>query len=141
MSHQKAEQEVLDEKLRSALAEARTKTRQALERNSSDARTLERSLWAAAEATEYASLVYSLRHNVEDRNTSHSTPNRRKTIDPSHLVEEARQSLAYFEHQTDHDKESVVEGYRTLRRAADDLRTAYLYTAKSGTAESKPDKT
>ncbi|TMI58494.1 hypothetical protein E6H16_09620 [Candidatus Bathyarchaeota archaeon] len=56
---EKSEQEVLEGKLDRAIAEAETKTAKALDSITNKTEDAEKDLWAAAEAAEFASLVYA----------------------------------------------------------------------------------
>lgn len=133
MSTEKAEQEVLEGNLDKALADAEFKIQKAIESLSVNSQGNEKDVWAAAEACEYSSLVYSLAHNLEDQAVS---PSKVESPEPLATMMEARQSLDRIRTlRKDGEKDSILEGYRTLRETADKLRISYLSLAKPKTTE------
>ncbi len=128
MTVEKSEQEVLEGKLDRALAEAETKTSRALESITSKTEDSEKDLWAAAEATEFASLVYALTYSLED---STVTTTRKDDEDTSTMVRDAPQNLRRVQTlRKQLDKDSLLEGYKVLRGTTDSLRNAYLRITK-----------
>jgi hypothetical protein len=125
MTVEKSEQELLEGKLDTALAEAETKVTKALESFPDRREESEKEIWAAAEATEFASLVYALTYSLEE--SSGNTGGKREIVETLTVLTAASQDL-----KTVHalrgkmDKDSLLEGYQLLRGTTDALRTAYL---------------
>ena len=128
MTVEKSEQEVLEGKLEKALAEAETKTSKASDSITNKTEDSEKDLWAAAEATEFASLVYALTYSLED---STVTTTRKDDEDTSTMVRDASQNLRRVQTlRKQLDKDSLLEGYKVLRGTTDSLRNAYLGITK-----------
>ena len=128
MTVEKSEQEVLEGKLEKALAEAETKTSKASDSITNKTEDSEKDLWAAAEATEFASLVYALTYSLED---STVTTTRKDDEDTSTMVRDASQNLRRVQTlRKQLDKDSLLEGYKVLRGTTDCLRNAYLGITK-----------
>ncbi len=128
MNVEKSEQEVLEGKLDRALAEAETKTSKAADSLTNKTENSEKDLWAAAEATEFASLVYALTYSLED---STVTTTRKDDEDTSTMVRDASQNLRRVQTlRKQLDKDSLLEGYKVLRGTTDSLRNAYLRITK-----------
>ena len=134
MSSEQAEQEILEDNLDRALAEARVKIEKAVESLSSNVAGYEKDVWAAAEACEYSSLVYSLTYNLEEAAFPAS---KKENLQPLAVAVGASQSLASIRSlRATKDKNSILEGYRLLREAADRLRTSYLSLTRPKTRTS-----
>jgi len=118
------EQQLLEEKLRTALEEAWAKTKAALEEvvkgDEGDAKTV----WLAAEAAEYSSLLYSLTYGLEDVD-----PPVRETKgrDAADLVKESVEAMNLIRAGEQTDQR---EAYGMLRNASHSLRTVYLASLK-----------
>jgi hypothetical protein len=126
MTVEKREQEVLEGKLDGALTEAETKTVAALESVNNKRESFEKDIWAAAEATEFASLVYALTYNLQDSGGS-STGGRPETEKTLTILSTASQNLKTVQAlRGKQDKDSLVEGYKLLRGTTDALRNEYL---------------
>src|SRR2546425_6748123 len=131
---EKTEKEVLEGNLDKALAEAERKTGKALESIANKTEDSEKDLWAAAEAAEFASLVYTLTHSLED--SSGNTTTRRDSEETSTVVKEASQNLKTVQElRKQRDKDRLLEGYKLLRRTTDALRNAYLTLSKTKTKQ------
>lgn len=137
-----SEQEILSLNLDSALADAVLKTGKATEANASKAEGFAKRVWAAAEACEYASLIYALAHDLEESKTQ--PVSMEGDADPVTSIRRASQFLS--EAQTlrrQNGKQFVMEGYERLRQGTDILRSAYLAltrpSVKSNSGQSKQD--
>ncbi len=108
-------------KLSKALDEAWEKANVALKEASSVTKGREKQIWAAAEASEYCSLLFSLRHDLEDID-----PPVKKNIglDQLSLVKEAVEALRKV--RASRKQPPFLESYRVLRDAVYSLRRAYL---------------
>jgi len=125
---EKSEQEVLEGKLEKALAEAETKTSKALDSVTNKTEEAEKDIWAAAEAAEYASLVYVLTHSLDD---SPVTTTRKDDEETLTIVRDASQNLKRVQTvRKQPDKDSLLEGYKILRGTTDSLRNTYLRITK-----------
>lgn len=128
MTVEKSEQEVLEGKLEKALAEAETKTSKALDSVTNKTEEAEKDIWAAAEAAEYASLVYVLTHSLDD---SPVTTTRKDDEETLTIVRDASQNLKRVQRvRKQPDKDSLLEGYKILRGTTDSLRNTYLRITK-----------
>ncbi|HZF21713.1 MAG TPA: hypothetical protein VEZ43_04520 [Dongiaceae bacterium] len=128
MTVEKSEQEVLEGKLEKALAEAETKTSKALDSVTNKTEEAEKDIWAAAEAAEYASLVYVLTHSLDD---SPVTTTRKDDEETLTIVRDASQNLKRVQTvRKQPDKDSLLEGYKILRGTTDSLRNTYLRITK-----------
>jgi hypothetical protein len=126
MTVEKNELEVLEGKLDGALTEAETKTAAALESVTSKRENFEKDIWAAAEATEFASLVYALTYDLQD-SSGGSTISRRETETTLTILSKASQDLKTVQAiKRKQDKDSLVEGYKLLRGITVALRNEYL---------------
>ncbi len=121
------DQGMLKEKLDKALEEAWSKTNLALSETSKRSRGFAKGIWAAAEAVEYSSLLFSLTYNLEDVDPAVDD---RKGHDSVSLVKESIQSLRRVSKTREH---SSVEAYQNLRTAVHYLKTAYLDQVKRKT--------
>jgi hypothetical protein len=131
MTVEKSEQEVLEGKLDGALIDAETKTGAALESVTNKTENFEKDIWAAAEATEFASLVYALTYSLEDSSGSNTT-GRRETEPTRAILSAASQNLKTVQAlRGKQDKDSLVEGYKLLRGTTDALRNEYLALTKA----------
>lgn len=120
------EQQLLEEKLRTALEEAWTKANVALEEVVKGDEGDAKKVWLAAEAAEYSSLLYSLTYGLEDVD-----PPVRETRgrDATELVRESVEALNLIRTRKQTEQQ---EAYAMLRNAAHSLRTAYLAHLKKG---------
>ena len=118
------EQQLLEEKLRTALEEAWAKGSAALEEIVKGDEGDAKKVWLAAEAAEYSSLLYSLTYGLEDVD-----PPVRETKgrDTTELVKEAVEALNLIRTGKLKDQQ---EAYGMLRNAAQSLRTVYLASLK-----------
>ncbi len=138
MTAEKSEQEVLEGKLYGALTEAETKTAAALESVTNKRENFEKDIWAAAEATEFASLVYALTYNLQN-SSGGSTTGRRETETTLTILSTASQDLKTVQAiRGKQDKDSLVEGYKLLRGITGTLRNEYLALTR---ASAKPPAT
>jgi len=120
------EQQLLEEKLRTALEEAWAKANAALVEVVKGDEGDAKKVWLAAEAAEYSSLLYSLTHGLEDVNP----PVREtKSRDAADLVREAVEALNLIRARKPTDQQ---EAYGMLRNAAQSLRTVHLASLKKG---------
>ena len=130
MTVEKSEQEVLEGKLDRAIAEAETKTAKALDSITNKTEDVEKDLWAAAEAAEFASLVYALTYSLED--STGNTASRRELEETPSILSTASQNLKTVQTlRGKGDKDSLTESYNLLRRTTDALRNAYLALTKT----------
>ena len=137
MTVEKGEQEVLEGKLDRAIAEAETKTAKALDSITNKTEDAEKDLWAAAEAAEFASLVYALTYGLED--SGGNTASRRELDETSSILNASSQNLKTVQtHRGKGDKDSLMEGYKLLRGTTDALRNIYLVLTRTS---SKPQVT
>ena len=114
------EQRVLEEKLSKALDEAWAKANAALKDSTAGTEGREKQLWAAAEASEYCSLLFSLRHDLEDTDPP---VKEKRGVDQVSLVQKAVEALHRV--RASRNKPSS-ESYQDLRKAVYCLRRAYL---------------
>jgi len=122
---EKSEQELLEAKLDTALAEAETKILKALESLPDRSVDSEKDVWAAAEAAEFASLVYALTYGLEE--SSGNTSGKREIVETLTVLNAAAQDLKIVQaFRGKRDKDSLMEGYKLLRGTTDSLRNAYL---------------
>jgi hypothetical protein len=91
MTVEKSEQELLEGKLDTALTEAETKVTKALESFPDRREESEKEIWAAAEATEFASLVYALTYSLEE--SSGNTGGKREIVETLTVLTAASQDL------------------------------------------------
>jgi len=134
---EKSEQEVLEGKLDRAIAEAETKTAKALDSITNKTEDAEKDLWAAAEAAEFASLVYALTYSLED--STGNTASRRELDETSSILNASSQNLKTVQTlRGKGDKDSLMEGYKLLRGTTDALRNIYLALTRTS---SKPQVT
>ena len=134
MTVEKSEQEVLEGKLDRALAEAETKTTKALESISNKREDSEKDVWAAAEAAEFASLIYALTYGLED--STGSTTGKRSPEEPVTILNAASQKLKTVQTlRGKGDKDSLLDGYKLLRGTTDDMRNVYLTLSKTETKQ------
>ena len=125
MTVEKSEQELLEAKLDTALAEAETKILKALESLPDRSVDIEKDVWAAAEAAEFASLVYALTYGLEE--SSGNTSGKREIVETLTVLNAAAQDLKIVQaFRGKRDKDSLMEGYKLLRGTTDSLRNAYL---------------
>ena len=125
---EKSEQEVLEDKLEKALAEAETKTSKALDSVTNKTEEAEKDIWAAAEAAEYSSLVYALTHSLDDSTVTTTRKDDEETLT---IVRDASQNLKRVQTvRKQPDKDSLLEGYKILRGTSDSLRNTYLRITK-----------
>ncbi len=123
MKSEKSEQDILSAKLDKALREARDKTERAARSTTKAFQVYEKELWAAAEACEYASLMYLLTYNLEGTNTP--PPGKVEELDVSKALSQATLTLERI--LSDRQGQGpILEGYKLLRRDADLLRSSYL---------------
>jgi hypothetical protein len=128
---EKSEQELLEGKLDTALAEAETKILKAVESLPDRSVDSEKDVWAAAEAAEFASLVYALTYGLEE--SSGNTSGKREIVETLTVLNAAAQDLKIVQtFRGKRDKDSLMEGYKLLRGATDSLRNAYLGLTRTG---------
>jgi len=118
---------MLYEHLNKALEEAWSKTNLALSETSGRSAGFEKKIWAAAEAVEYSSLLFSMAYNLEDMDPP---VDKRKGTDPIALVKDSVDSLKRAREMRSRSSE---EAYTHLRTAAHYLKTAYLDHVKKTT--------
>lgn len=121
------EQAILEKNLREALEEAYSKTNIAISESSNRGEDFVKKVWAASEAVEYSSLLFSLTYDLQDYDPE---VKRRRGVDPVSLVEDSLQPLKLA---MDTRKQSSRRAYESLRTAAYYLRTAYLDLSKRTT--------
>src|SRR5712664_571505 len=121
------EQRMLEEKVRKALEEARTKLDTALDNLSKGRTDSEKKVWLAEEASEYSSLLYSLTYHLE--NEDPPVPVRKRNAEPIPLVKESAESVR---RATELRGKSPLEGYQYLRTTVYKLREAHHILEKAG---------
>src|SRR5690349_16284206 len=114
------EQRMLEEKVRLALEEAKSKLDVALDHLAKGAPDSWKKVWWAEEAAEYSSFLYSLTYGLEDEDPA--PPVRKRNADPAPLVKECVELLR---RATELRGKSSLEGYESLRTAVDKLRQAH----------------
>src|SRR2546426_11064562 len=118
---EKSEQEVLEGKLDRAIAEAETKTAKALDSITNKTEDAEKDLWAAAEAAQFASLVYALTYSLED--STGNTASRRELDEASSILNASSQNLKTVPTlRGTADKDSLLTRYKLLRGTTRALR-------------------
>ena len=118
------EQQLLEEKLRTALEEAWAKASAALEEIVKGDEGDAKKVWLAAEAAEYSSLLYSLTYGLEEVDP----PVREaKGRDAADLVKESVEALNLIRAGKQTDQR---EAYGMLRNASHSLRTVHLASLK-----------
>jgi hypothetical protein len=133
LSSEKSELEKLFAKLDKALLEARDKTERAATSTTKTSQDYEKEIWAAAEACEYACLMYVLTYNIEGTNAS--PPSKVEDLDVSKALSQTILTLE----RTLADRQGkgpILDGYKLLRRDADLLRSSYLSMTRP---KQKPD--
>ncbi len=123
------EQALLEKNLREALEEAYTKTSIAISESSIRGQDFVKKVWAASEAVEYSSLLFSLTYDLQDYDPE---VERRRGVDPASLVKDSLQPLKLA---IETRKQSGRKAYESLRTAAYYLRTAYLDLSKKTTGK------
>ena len=118
------EQQLLEEKLRTALEEAWAKASAALEEVVKGDEGDAKKVWLAAEAAEYSSLLYSLTYGLEDVDPPVRETKGRDAVD---LVKESVEALNLIRAGEQTDQR---EAYGMLRIASHGLRTVYLASLK-----------
>ncbi len=118
------EKRILQESLTKALDEAWTKTNAAFEQVAKAAEQREKAVWFAAESVEYASLLFSLTHDLENVDPP---PPSNSTTQTLPLVKE---SVVALERVRSARSRYTIEDYKKLRTAVHNLRSAYLGFAK-----------
>ncbi len=118
------EQQFLEKKLHDAIEEAWAKANVARDETLKGTETSTKTVWLAAEATEYSCLLYSLTYGLEDvipplKGT--------KGLDSKTLIDESLEALKLFRDQPIAKHE---EAYRILRNAAHGFQTAYMDSLK-----------
>ena len=115
-----ADKQILEEKLDRALDEAWSKVNVALDQVAKDTKESHMSLWSAAEATEYASLLFNLSNGLAD-------------FDPPVDIKKKENLLKLVQNSVDALRKarqqrhgSVTEAYTNIRTAADSLKTVYI---------------
>jgi hypothetical protein len=121
------DQILLEKSLREALEEAYTKTSIAISESSTRGDDFIKKVWAASEAVEYSSLLFSLTYDLQDYDPE---VERRRGVDPASLVKDSLQPLKVA---IDTRSQSSRKAYESLRIAAYYLRTAYLEVSKKTT--------
>ncbi|HZY93422.1 MAG TPA: hypothetical protein VFE98_00990 [Candidatus Bathyarchaeia archaeon] len=121
------EQALLEKNLREALEEAYTKTNIAISELTNRGEDFVKKVWAASEAVEYSSLLFSLTYDLQDYDPE---VERRRGVDPISLVKDSLQPLKLA---METRKQSRKKAYESLRIAAYYLRTAYLDLSKKTT--------
>jgi hypothetical protein len=110
----------MEERLNAALDEAWAKVNVALDQMTRESGDISMSIWAAAEAVEYASLIFNLTHGMEDIDPRVKTKRKRDLLV---LVKDSVESL---KRARELRRKSATEAYESLRNAADNLKTVYL---------------
>jgi len=118
---------LLEKSLREALEEAYIKTSIAISESSNRGDDSVKKVWAASEAVEYSSLLFSLTYDLQDYDPQ---VERRRGVDPASLVKDSLQPLKVA---IDTRSQSSRKAYESLRIAAYYLRTAYLDLSKKTT--------
>ena len=118
------EQAILEKNLREALEEAYTKTNIAISESSNRGEDFVKKVWAASEAVEYSSLLFSLTYDLQDYDPE---VEKRRGVDAASLVKD---SLHPLKVAIDTRSQSSRKAYKSLRIAAYYLRTAYLDLSK-----------
>ncbi len=130
MATEKIEQQVLLEKLEQTLAEAELKTKKALESTTKKDPGRIKDLWAAAEASEFSSLIYALAFGMEDSKTITRAV---EIGNSSEAIKEAFDALQKTKALLVKGRlEHTLDAYDSLRHATDTLRSAYLSTTRPG---------
>lgn len=113
----------LEDRLDKALDEAWTKLNAALEGANGKPEDSKRSVWLAAEAVEYASLVFNLTYGLDDLDPVVKI---KRGEDPLVLLKDSYQSL---KNARELREKSATDAYISLRSAADKLKAAYVKKA------------
>ena len=113
----------MQERLDKALDEAWSKLNAALEGASGSPEDSKRSVWLAAEAVEYASLVFNLTYGLDDLDPVVKI---KRGEDPLVLLKDSYESLKTARELRE---KSATDAYVNLRTAADKLKAAYLKKA------------
>jgi hypothetical protein len=121
------EQRMLEEKVSTALEEARAKLDAALDLLPNAGAETVKKVWLAEEAAEYSSLLYSLTYGFEDEDPP--VPVRKRNAEPIPLVKESSELLR---RATELRGKSSLEGYGNLRTAVDKLRQVHYILEKTG---------
>jgi hypothetical protein len=120
----------LEDKLDKILDEAWTKLNAALEGINGEGEDSKRSVWLAAEAVEYASLVFNLTYGLDDLDPVVKI---KRGEDPLVLLKDSYKSLRSARELRE---KSATDAYVSLRVAADKLKAAYVkkaYRIRKGT--------
>ena len=118
------DRQLLEERLDRALDEAWSKVNEAVDQVTKPGGDPSMSIWHAAEAVEYASLLFNLAHGLDDLDPEVKIG---RSEDPTVLVKKSRESLRRARELR---QVSTVEAYTNIRVAADTLKTAFLDRVK-----------
>jgi hypothetical protein len=114
------EHRILEEHLKKALDEARTKTNDALEQSGRSSKDREMAVWLAMESVEFTSFLFSLTNDLEDVDPP---PPPTKGKDISSLI---KASVHVLEQMRASSGKEKLADYTHLRDAIHNLRTAFL---------------
>lgn len=127
-----ADRQILEEKLDKALDEAWSKVNIALDQVAKGTKESQMSVWSAAEATEFASLLFNLSNGLSDFDPPVDI---KKKENPPTLIQNSVDALRKAREKR---HESVREAYTNIRTAADSLKTAYVAGLKKPVKPKKP---